>query len=161
MDETAPTDVRELIDRFRRGTTRPAIDAFREAGGPLPEPVSAHVQHEPELAYVNQHWVLPTNPPDPAPGRFLALRRRMKAAVSRTVLSVLGRYLLGEREFLAALTRFQNDVARRADTLSEELHALVVAARLEESRLRERDEILHRALEERIASLERRRKDEP
>jgi hypothetical protein len=132
----------------------------------IPPPWTAeHIRHREELGYLNRHWILETEGPPRAGGGLVArLRHLCSRFVHRIVRRALAHYLLEERDLLANLVRFQNTLAERGDLLLDEAHAFRDRVRAQDARivdelahLVERDEVLHRALEQRIEALEQAR----
>lgn len=60
------------------------------------------------------------------------------------------------REFLENLVRMENAIAARCDQLGAQLDRLAETGEAESTRLRDRDLLLHAALEERVRRLEER-----
>lgn len=145
--EGSRTDVREIVNRLRhecQATERPEPPLL---------PPSDHVQHRAELAHLNRNWMWEVRPEFPGHGAISAGVGKAKARIARFVLQQLfAKYLQTERDFTMNLVRFQNDVAKKIDQLSDEIRLLAKAL----NRLSERDEILHCALEARIKRMEER-----
>jgi hypothetical protein len=154
MDRRA-VDSRELVKRLWRDAA--ADDLLQREGG-LPDlPPSDHVQHREELSELNRGYLFeePTEPAMPEGGGFRgALKRRVIRLAAEVVRAMLARYFADEREFLLPLVRFQNDLAKKADRLEDELRSVTEATRSELRSLAERIEALHALAEARIERLE-------
>lgn len=151
-----PLTNHDIVSHARHGAER-ARTAIRDAEIPVLDPVD-RMQDDPDLAYLNRHWQLATATPVVAGGPFVRVRRWLKAQASGVVESVLARYFQEERDLLANVVRVQNELARRIDALAQEVRVLdgatyrfSAAFREACADLRERDEVLRRLLERRLA----------
>ena len=151
MTDRPTVRARELVEQLWSESDVPPPLAKSTAAPSLP--ASDHVLHRPELAYLNGHWVW-----EPTGGRGW-----LGKLFARLFARVLDRYLLEERAFVEALVRFQNDLARKSDQLSEEIRQLEAAQRtlalaLDErlERIERQTAALHGVLEARVERLEQR-----
>lgn len=118
-------------------------------------PPSDHIQHRAELAYLNRHWLWETgHEPPPTEGLGRILLGRLKARLARFMWNLLERHLRAEREFIENLVRFNNDLAKRCDQLSDEIRMVTQAEREVASGLVRRADLGHHLLEARLAQLE-------
>jgi len=143
--------VEELRDALVELQARPRVDVtFAEPSEPMADAK--------ELAYLNGRHALDPLPPTPARGALGSLRRAVRRGASRWVAWVIERYYLrDERTFLENLVRVQNRFAERADRSDRHMRQLASAfERLvaQAESVKERGEILHRLLEERIELLD-------
>lgn len=146
----APTlDARDLVERLWQ-QTQARRQAIASTLNGL-EDVEA-LTHSDELRYLNARWRLDV--PSGLPRVGPAWKHRAKERVAQLVLHLLDRYFTDERDFLAHVVRFQNKVAVAHDELVDQLRELIDQLRDESRRLAERDELLHRLLEERVEQLE-------
>lgn len=154
------TLARELVDRLGNDPARaPRGDAAPE---PPPLPPSDHIVHRADLAYLNRRWIWSGEPEAASRGWFpFDLRRRLKARLARFLASSIESYFIEERAFVERLVRFQNDVAKNSDQLSEEIRQVAAAERslvawMQDrfDELSRRNEALHSLLEARVERLE-------
>jgi hypothetical protein len=118
-------------------------------------PPSDHIQHRAELAHLNRHWLWETGyEPPRTEGLGRALLGRLKARLARFVWNLLERHLRAEREFNENLVRFNNELAKRCDQLSDEIRMVTQAEREIASGLARRADLSHHLLEARLAQLE-------
>jgi hypothetical protein len=118
-------------------------------------PPSDHIQHRAELAYLNRHWLWETgHEPPPTEGLGRILVGRLKARLARFMWNLLERHLRAEREFNENLVRFNNEMAKRCDQLSDEIRMVTQAEREIASGLVQRADRGHHLLEARLAQLE-------
>ena len=148
--EASALDAGDLVERlWREAAVRDDdtswLDEFKDV---------ERLEHSSELRELNRTWPLevPTSLPRLGP----AWKHRAKDRVARVVLSLLDRYFSHEREFLAHVTRFDNQVAAAHDELADQVRSLAEELAATSRRLRDRDELLHRLLEQRIERLEAR-----
>jgi hypothetical protein len=160
------TVARELVERLwtsseegQRTAAEPRVAALTP---------SEHIVHQPDLAYLNRRWIWASEPEGGTGGSPLGLRRRLKAAFARLVMGSMARYFVEERAFIEHLVRFQNDVAKKSDRLSDELREVAAVDRSTivwmQDRLDElsrRNDLLHCLLEARVERLEASRDDKP
>jgi len=118
-------------------------------------PPSDHIQHRAELAHLNRHWSWESGC-EPPPGGGLAgtLFGRVKARLARFVWNVLERRLRAEQNFIENLVRFNNELAKRCDQLSDEIRMVAQAERDAAAALARRVDLGHHLLEARLAQLE-------
>ncbi len=118
-------------------------------------PPSDHLQHRAELAHLNRHWYWEFGyEPPRTDGLAGALFGRLKARLARFVWNVLDRHLRAEREFIENLVRFNNELAKRCDQLSDEIRIVTRAEREAAAGLARRADLGHHLLEARLAQLE-------
>jgi hypothetical protein len=125
-------------------------------------PPSDHIVHRPDLGYLNRRWIWAHEPDtNGSAGLGLGLRRRLKARLARWIASSIDSYFVEERAFIERLVRFQNDVAKKSDQLSDEIRRVAdadrsLAAWLQEQidDLSRRNDLLHGLLEARLERLE-------
>ncbi len=154
------TVARELVERLWKDSP--------ERPQPNAEPVVAtlppsdHIVHRPDLSYLNRRWVWENQPGAQDRGGFsLGLRRWLKARLARLIASSIDYYFIEERAFIERLVRFQNDVAKKSDQLSDEIRQVAIADRSLVAWIQEqiddlarRNEELHGLLEGRLERLE-------
>jgi hypothetical protein len=125
-------------------------------------PPSDYIVHRQELAYLNRSWIWASEA-DAASRREspFRLRRWLKARLARLIMRSLGHYFLEERAFIERLVRFQNDLARKVDQLSDEIRQIAFAERSavdwmrnQVDELSRRNHLLHGLLEARVERLE-------
>jgi poly-beta-hydroxyalkanoate depolymerase len=118
-------------------------------------PPSDHIQHRAELAHMNRHWCWEVGyQPPPKGGLAGILFGRLKARLTRFVWTVLDRHLRAERDFIENLVRFNNELAKRCDQLSDEVRMVAKAEREVADGLVRRVDLAHSLLEARVAQLE-------
>jgi hypothetical protein len=111
--------------------------------------------HDEERQWINAHCELDTSPADlPQVGRLGSLKAGFKHRAATFVVAVLRRYFVEERELLAHMVRFQNNVATRHDELAAEVKRLHQQLPAELRRLWQRDALLFELLASRVAELE-------
>lgn len=123
-------------------------------------------EHDVNLRYVNSHWAIDPNPPqDGVPDGGGEWKAKAKDRFAETVFSVLRFYFRQEQDFLAHSVRVDNAMAGWCGRLAREVRMVAQAVSDESRRLAERQDVLHRRLEERITRLEARiaelERDEP
>jgi hypothetical protein len=154
------TVARELVERLwkdpsgaRQPNAEPALATL---------PPSDHIVHRPDLAYLNRRWVWEKKP-DTASRRAspFRVRRWLKARLARLVVDSIDAYLVEERAFIERLVRFQNEVAKKSDQLSDEIRQVAgadrsLAAWMQDQidDLSRRNGLLHGLLEARVEALE-------
>ena len=118
-------------------------------------PPSDHIQHRAELAHLNRYWCWEFGY-EPPQTRGLAgfLFGRLKTRLARFVWNVLERHLGAERDYIENLVRFQNELAKRCDQLSDEIRMVAEAEREVAAGLARRADLDHHLLEARLAQLE-------
>jgi hypothetical protein len=135
----------------------------RQAEPVLPTlPPTDYVVHRPELAYLNRSWVWADKTEATDRREFpLSLRRWLKARLAQLIMRSLGRYFVEERAFIERLVRFQNDLAKKGDQLSDEIRQIAFAERSAVDWMRDqldelsrRNHLLHALLEARVERLE-------
>lgn len=148
--EATVLDARDIVERL----WREAAASRERVSPPLDIPEHQPLEASEELRDVNRGWPLPI--PTSLPMTGPPWKQAAKAQVAGVVLHLLDRYFRDEREFLAHVVRFDNQVAVAHDRLAAQVRKL--AEQLEETsrRLFEREELLHRLLEERVERLEQR-----
>jgi hypothetical protein len=123
---------------------------------------SDHIVHRQELAYLNHSWIW-AHEADAGSRREspFRLRRWLKARLARLIMRSLNRYFLEERAFVECLVRFQNDLARKVDQLSDEIRQIAFTERSAVDWMRgrvdelsRRNHLLHGLLEARVERLE-------
>jgi hypothetical protein len=118
-------------------------------------PPSDHIQHRAELAHLNRHWSWEFGyEPPRMRGLAGSLFGRMKARLARFVWNLLERHLQAERNFVENLVRFNNELAKRCDQLSDEIRMVSQAEREAAAGLARRADLGHHLLEARLAQLE-------
>ncbi|HSD10671.1 MAG TPA: hypothetical protein VLF14_06790 [Candidatus Binatia bacterium] len=118
-------------------------------------PPSDHLVHRPELAHLNRHWSWDVSYTPPRTGGLAAfLFGRLKIRLARFVWNVLERHLRAERDFIHNLVRFNNELAKRCDQLSDEIRMVTAAEREVAAGLARRADLGHHLLEARLAQLE-------
>jgi hypothetical protein len=118
-------------------------------------PPSDHLLHRTELAHLNRHWSWDVGYAPPQTGGLAALLfGRLKSRLARFVWNVLERHVRAERDFVENLVRFQNELARRCDQLSDEIRMVAEAEREVAAGLARRADLDHHLLEARLAQLE-------
>lgn len=83
------------------------------------------------------------------------MKAGLKKRAATFVVTVLKRYFLEERDLLAHMVRFQNNVATGHDHLADELKRLHRQVQGELRRLWQRDALLFELLAQRVAEIER------
>jgi hypothetical protein len=111
-------------------------------------------EHDGDLRYLNGNWAI--DPADEGPSQGPEWRTKAKTRFTATVLSSLDRYFEQERDFLAHSVRVANTLAGWSGRLAREIRIVAQAIGDESARLVERQDILHRRTEARIAELEAR-----
>lgn len=110
---------------------------------------SVELNHDAERHYINAHCILASTPSEVASfGPLAQGKARLKRRAGHFIVAVLERYFADEREFLAHLVRFQNNVADAHDELGREIAALEHLVRVESLALKQRIAILNETLEE-------------
>ena len=145
------TQVRGLIEELWAQADGELLE-----GNPLfvPLPDYESPEHNADLRYLNSHWQL--DPTAETASDAAALKSKAKDRFNAAVLGVLHRYFEQEREFLAHSVRVSNLLAGWSDRLAREVRELAQGLTDESHRLRDRQDVLHRRLEDRIAELEAR-----
>lgn len=147
----ADVSVRELVGRLWE-----QADGSLLEGDAVLAPLSdfESPEHDSDLRYLNDHWQI-----DPAaegapdgPQWKAKAKDRMAAAV----LGVLDRYFNQEKEFFAHGVRASNMLASWSARTAREVRLVAEALNDESHRLCDRQDVLHRRLEARIADLESR-----
>ena len=149
----ADVNVREFVDKLWE-----RVDGARIEGEPAlpPLPDYESPEHDADLRYLNAHWLIDPVGDHPAEGAEWNARARAKDRLAGTVFSILDRYFEQEREFFAHGVRVSNFLAGWSGRLAREIRTVAEALNDESHRLRDRQDVLHRRLEDRIAELERR-----
>src|SRR5581483_10791027 len=110
-------------------------------------PDFAFLIHDEERRYINAHCELDTSPGDlPRVGRLGGLKAGLKQRAATFVVTVLKRYFVEERDLLAHMVRFQNNVATNHDHVAEEVKRLYQQLPDELRRLWQRDAMLFELL---------------
>jgi hypothetical protein len=118
-------------------------------------PPSDHIVHRTELAHMNRHWCWEfAYEPSRKEGLAGILFGGLKARLARFVWNVLDRHLRAERDFIENLVRFNNDLAKRCDQLSDEIRRVTKAEREVAAALVRRADLGHSLLEARLTQLE-------
>ena len=154
------TVARELVERLwkdPRGAQQPSAEPVLAA-----LPPSDHIIHRPDLAYLNRRWVWEGDPDGARrSGSVFGLRRWLRVRLVRLIMDLLDAYFVEERAFLERLVRFQNEVAKKSDQLSDEVRQVAAADHSLAAWMRERmDELArhadlrHGLLEARVERLE-------
>ena len=118
-------------------------------------PPSDHIQHRAELAHLNRHWCWEFGyEPLRREGLAGILFGRLKARLARFVWNLLEQRLRAERDFIHNLVRFNNELAKRCDQLSDEIRMVTQAERDVAAGLVRRVDLGHHLLEARLAQLE-------
>lgn len=139
---------REVVARLWGEVAAEQASRFESLLEPLPE-VEPLAQNR-ERWYLNQHWAV-----DRAPASVVSsarFKRQLKNRAAQFIVGVLERHFEEEQEFRAHLVRLQNTLTVECDRLSLEVRQVHEALRRELERLWQ----AHAALEDRVASLERR-----
>jgi hypothetical protein len=118
-------------------------------------PPSDHIQHRAELAHLNRYWSWEFGYEPPRGGGLAGiLFGRLKARLARFVWNVLERHLRAERDFMENLVRFNNELAKRCDQLSDEIRMVTQAERDVAAGLARRADLGHHLLEACLVQLE-------
>jgi hypothetical protein len=110
-------------------------------------------EHNGDLRYLNSHWQIDPALEGPGGAEWKA---KAKDRFAETVFSVLARYFEQERDFFAHGVRAHNAMAAWCGRLAREIRIVAQSVGDESRRLSERQDVLHRRLEDRIAALEAR-----
>lgn len=145
----ADVNVRDLVERLWE-----QADAGILEGEPVLPPLLDFdaPEHDGDLRYLNTHWSI--DPASEGPGVGPEWKSKAKDRLAATVFSILERYLEQEREFFAHGVRVSNLLAGWSTRLAREVRTVAEAVNDESHRLRDRQDLLHRRLEERIVQLE-------
>jgi hypothetical protein len=148
-----PVDARKLVAEMSAEARADEDPMARVAMTELPP--SDHLLHRPELAHLNRHWSWSVSYAPPRTGGLAAsLFGRLKVRLARFVWNVLEHYLRDERDFAENLVRFQNDLARRCDQLSDEIRSVARAQREIATGFSRSADLRHHLLEARLSQLE-------
>jgi hypothetical protein len=144
-------NARDLVERIWERADGQLLD-----GEPvLPDlPDYESPEHDGDLRYVNSHWSI--DPAYEGPARGGEWKVRAKERLSGSVFGVLDRYFEQERDFFAHGVRVQNKLAGWCSRLAREVRTVAQALNDESNRLVERQDVLHRRMEDRVAALEAR-----
>jgi hypothetical protein len=150
------TVARELVERLWKDPPEAPQPSHVPVVPTLPP--SDHIVHRPDLGYLNRRWVWTNDAGTNGRGGF---RRRLKLRLARLIARSIDSYFAEERAFIEHLVRFQNDVARKSDQLSDEIRhvaatdrSLVAWMQDQIDDLSRKNELLHGLLEARIERLE-------
>lgn len=145
----ADVSVRELVGRL----WEQADDSLLEGDAVLaPMADFQSPEHDPDLRYLNDHWQIdPAAEGAPDGPQWKA---KAKDRMAATVFGVLDRYFTQEKEFFAHGVRASNMLAGWSTRLAREVRLVAEALNDESHRLRDRQDVLNRRLELRIAELE-------
>jgi len=145
----ADVNVRELVEHLWEQADQSLLEG-EPVLAPLPDFQSP--EHSAELRYLNEHWQIDPAAEGPADGP--EWKAKAKSRMAATVFGVLDRYFVQEKEFFAYGVRTSNLLAGWSARLAGEIRLVAAALNDESHRLRDRQDVLHRRLEERIAALE-------
>ena len=103
------------------------------------------------LRTLNVIWDVPAPQPPPATS---SLKGKARHRAATFILNLLRPYFDDQQQFRARTVQMLNTLSLNDDAVTDEIRQLATALRLESQRLTDRAELLHRLLENRVASLE-------
>lgn len=149
----ADVNVREFVDKLWERVDGGPIEGTPVLAA-LPEYESP--EHDSDLRYLNAHWLIDPAQEKGSDDSGRNAKTRAKDRLAGTVFAVLDRYFEQERNFFAHGVRVSNFLAGWSGRLAREVRTVADALNDESHRLRDRQDVLHRRLEDRIVELEAR-----